>query len=305
MKLLNDIIELLSSQKGSLTDALLKTKILLHKIGHQELIQWTNNELNGYPDRDSVPPYRVLQGQVLANVASMVYQFNAHPIPLGHLDRGVREKFQTARMDQSVAVLEKFIEKSNTHVQAPIPMEANYILSKSLESGYGIQRAWCEISKTDITQILVQVRSRLLDFVLELSQQLKEDDLTDDEIKQRGRDIDAVGLFNHAIFGDNVTIMVGDGNRQTVTNINVPGDASALFALLRSHNVPEEDVLDLQQAIEADENQIDPKAKKFGPAVKRWLEKMWSKAVDASWQIELGIAGNILADALMRYYGWK
>jgi hypothetical protein len=31
---------------------------------------------------------------------------------------------------------------------------------------------------------------------------------------------------------------------------------------------------------------------------------MLDKAVDASWQIELGIAGNLLTDALKKYYGW-
>ena len=47
MRLLDEIIELLSDRKGSLTDALLKTKVLMHKIGHQELAEWVNNELNG------------------------------------------------------------------------------------------------------------------------------------------------------------------------------------------------------------------------------------------------------------------
>lgn len=47
MKLLNEIIDALSSQDSSLTDALLKTKVLLHKIGHKELVEWVNRELNG------------------------------------------------------------------------------------------------------------------------------------------------------------------------------------------------------------------------------------------------------------------
>lgn len=55
MKLINEIIDTLSSDTGKLSDALIKTKVLLHKIGHKELVPWVNNELNGYPDRDSVP----------------------------------------------------------------------------------------------------------------------------------------------------------------------------------------------------------------------------------------------------------
>jgi hypothetical protein len=46
------------------------------------------------------------------------------------------------------------------------------------------------------------------------------------------------------------------------------------------------------------------KAKRFGPRVREWIKKMISKAVDASWQIELGVAGNLLTDALKAYYGW-
>ncbi len=70
MKLINDVIGVLSDGDGSLTEALIKTKVVLHKIGHKELVDWVNNELNGYSDTDQVPPYRILQAQVLANIAN-------------------------------------------------------------------------------------------------------------------------------------------------------------------------------------------------------------------------------------------
>ena len=44
--LLDEIIEILSQEKASLTDALLKTKILLHQIGKKELVEWVNNVHN-------------------------------------------------------------------------------------------------------------------------------------------------------------------------------------------------------------------------------------------------------------------
>ena len=112
MKLADEIIESLSSEKSSLTEALLKTKILLHKIGHKELIDWVNNELNGYSYSVEVPAYRVLPAQVLANVASIAYQFNSHPIPIGHLTTEQREGLEESKMSQSLAVLEKLIEKT-------------------------------------------------------------------------------------------------------------------------------------------------------------------------------------------------
>ena len=48
MKLLNETIEILSSEKPSLTDALMKTKVILHKLGRRDLAEWVNLELNGY-----------------------------------------------------------------------------------------------------------------------------------------------------------------------------------------------------------------------------------------------------------------
>lgn len=304
MKLLNEIIEMLSSENAKLSEALLKTKVLLHKIGHKELVDWVNHELNGYPNRDEVPQYRIVRAQVLVNASNIAYQFNAHPIPLGHLDREYRESLQQFRLDQSLAVLEKLAENPKAHLTAPIPMEANALLGKGLVDGVVIQQAWCQFGAADVAQVLIQVRSRLLDFVLELSEQLT-GDLNDSEAMKKTDAIDASSLFNQAIFGDNTTIMVGSGNQQTVSNINIKGSLESLAELLRKEGVPEADIEDLQIAVEEDEKLVDEKGRKFGPAVRTWLQKMLAKAVDASWQVELGVASSLLANALQHFYGWK
>jgi hypothetical protein len=184
LNLLNEIVSALSSEAGSLTDALLKTKVLLHRIGRQELAEWVNHELNGYPDAEQVPEYRRLPSQVLANAMNMAYQITGHPIPLGHLSDSQRYDLQTTKMHQSLAVLEKFVQDKNGRLQAPIPMEANGILGKGLANGYMIQRAWCEIQTADVAQIVVQVRSRLLDFILQLQDQIGEN-VANDELKSK------------------------------------------------------------------------------------------------------------------------
>lgn len=303
MNLLNEIIEALSSQSGSLTDALLKTKVLLHKIGHQELVGWVNNELNGYPNDNNLPEYRILPAQVLVNASNMAYQVTSHPIPLGHLTEEQRESFEIAKMYQSLAVLEKLVEKPGGHLQAPIPMEANGLLGRGLANGYMIQRAWCEIGLASVAQIFVQVRSRLLDFVLGLQDQLG-DNVSEQEIKQRADLFDASSLFKNAIFGNNTTIVVGAHNKQQVTNITVKGDFHTLAEELMRHGIKEPDISALEQAIKKDEESSEIIEKKFGPSVKTWLQGMLSKAVDSSWQIELGVASSLLATALQKFYGW-
>lgn len=303
MKLLNEIINALSSHESSLTGALLKTKVLLHQIGHKELVEWVNHELNGYPHDQELPEYRILPAQVLANMANPAYQVSSHPIPLGHLDKDIRERFETAKMYQSLAVLEKLTADEDGFLESPIPMEYNGIFGKSLANGYKIQRVWSSIGKPDVAQIFVQVRSRLLDFVLELKEKLG-DNVPDQEIKQRTDSIDASSLFNNAIFGNNTTIVVGNHNSQDVTNIISKGDFPALAKHLKEYGIAELNITELEIAINSDKNTLEVKQKQFGPAVKTWLQKMLSKAVDATWNIELGVASSLLATALQNYYGW-
>lgn len=303
MKLLAEIVAALSSEQGSLTDALLKTKVLLHRIGRQELADWVNSELNGYADPDSVPEYRRLPAQVLVNAMNMAYQVNSHPIPLGHLTDKQREDLQTAKMHQSLAVLEDFAKSKKGRLQAPIPMEANGLLGQGLANGYKIQRAWCDIQTADVGQIVIQVRSRLLDFILQMQDHLGEN-AADDEVKVKSQSIDAAGLFQSAIFGDNTTIVVGNHNTQTVTNTNVKGDFIALSELLCKHGVSDEDIEGLKQAVDDDEGSPELDERRFGPKVRQWMSGMLSKVVEASWQIELGVAGSLLASAIQRYYGW-
>lgn len=303
MKLVDEIIDILSSDKGKLSDALIKTKVLLHQIGHKELVSWVNNELNGYSNKNSVPEYRIVPAQVLVNASNLAYEVTAHPIPLGHLENKHRESIETSKMDQSLAVLEQFVENKSGHLQAHIPMETYGILGKGLSNGYNIHRAWSEISYTSVTQILIQVRSRLLDFLLELKDELP-NELNEEEAKAHINKVDAGNLFNSAIFGDNTTIVVGNENVQNVSNINLKGDFESLTKSLKSNGVSDSDISELKEAIEKDLPVIDDDKREYGSEVKKWLQKMLGKAVDASWQIELGVASSLLATALNNYYGW-
>lgn len=303
MKIINEIIEMLSSDDSKLSDALLKTKILLHKIGHKELVDWVNNELNGYTETSKLPPYRLIPAQVLVNASNMAWRVASHPIPLNHLDDDYRDSLQTAKMGQSLAVLEQFTKDNNATLECPIPMEANGILGKGLSNGYRIERAWSQISSTQIIQIIIEVRSRLLDFVLSISDELKEN-MTDEEVKQKSNQLDTASIFNNAIFGDNTTIVVGSGNSQVVNNLSLKGDISILSETLRKHGVDESDILELTSAITIDKSDSNLKQDTYGPMVKTWLQKMLIKAVDTSWQVELGVASSLLASALQKYYGF-
>lgn len=203
-------------------------------------------------------------------------------------------------MGQAVGVLEKLAEGTGT-LQHPIPVELNHLFNEALSGGFTVNRAWSEIDLSQVRQILVEVRSRLLDFALNLQTEIGAD-VADEDVKKAAAAIDAPGLFSHAIFGNNATIVVGSHNKQQVTNVIVKGDFDTLTSTLKSSGVGDEDVADLKAAIDADKDAPELEEKKFGPRVKAWMQKMLGKAVEASWQIELAVAGGLLTEALKAYY---
>src|SRR5260370_27242123 len=139
--LLDDIIKQLSEEGASLTEALLKTKVLLHQLGRKELVEWVNKELNGYSEEDDFPSYRILPSQVLANLSNPAWRIASHPIPLGHLKPGERESLERAKMHQSLDVLRELTKAKGGMVSRSIPIEANFLLGETLDNSFRIERA--------------------------------------------------------------------------------------------------------------------------------------------------------------------
>jgi hypothetical protein len=215
--LLDEIITLLGSDAGSLTDAMLKTKILLRQIGQKDLAGWVNNELTGYPNGSPLPEYRILPSQVLANFENIVRRYSSHPLPISHLTAEEQETLTRARIGQSLAVLEQLISASKDGtLSRPVPMELNRLLGKQLDKSFQITYAWCVISVHDLKGICTQVRSRLLDFLLELKDTIGET-ATESELREKSNSLDAQSMFNSAIFGPNTTILIGHQSSITAT----------------------------------------------------------------------------------------
>ena len=304
MNLINKIVDILSTENGSLTDALLKTKILLHSLGQADLVAWINSELNGYGKDQELPHYRKVPAQVLADLTAINFIANAHPIPIGHLSQKQRENLELVDMRQSLSVLERYSDDPGGSLQTPIPLEYNNLLGKKLRPGVAIQRSWCQVEISEVIQLLSEVRSRLLDFVLHIQDQTS-DDNNDDNFNVQNIDKDhARSLFNNSIFGDNSVIIIGDRNKTEFRNSYLKGNIDALRYELKKYNVDNQDIECLEEAIQHDK--LNASSAEFGPAVNLWIQNMLQKAKEAAWQIELGMASAVLTDALNHYYGlWK
>jgi hypothetical protein len=302
MQLVHEIIDLLSASKPSLENALFKAQVLAHKLGEQDLKQWVDSELKGYPNRSNLPPYRVLHLTVMGNFSNGAYRYNEQPLPLMKLDKRLRDKIDATHLIQSIAVIEEW-SKSESDLSIVIAPEFYGYLSKGLGGGYIVDRAWGKPSVGAMLQVVVEVRSRLLDLALQLSDRIpREPDIG--QIKQVSKEVAVREVFRNAVFGDNATIVLGSGSIQGISNSIVRNNFDSLAGALRKQNVNEDDIAALQQAIENDAEAEEHKSQQLGPRVRRWVGDMVAKAGSAAWQVGIGAAGNILGAAIGAFYGF-
>ncbi|HBN6529344.1 TPA: hypothetical protein LZR09_004817 [Escherichia coli] len=304
MNQLQEIIQILSTGDEGTTNALIKTKILLFSIGKKELAAWVNHEINGYPDSVSLPDYRIVGTRILADLNNGVRLYRAFPLPIGYLSEDDYEDATTSNVRLSISQIEELVTNAgDSHaLQQPIPLDYALVkYCKGIDKGYELTRCYKEIALHNFTSILTQVRSRLLDFILELSDQVSE--IPDEKnMTEKLKNIDTSSLFHNSIFGDNTVISFGNENSFSVNNHVVKNDTESLKEFLSAQGFPKSDVNDLEIAI-GEDGPIANKRGEYGQSVSKWLANIASKAAHGTLGIGIAAATQAATAALKKYYG--
>lgn len=304
VQILNDLIFTLSDASPKLIDCLTKTKVLLYQIGRKDLVGWVNSEINGYQDGAELPSYRYVNAQVKGNVGNAAYLYPSHPLPTMHLSKMQQKNLHELEMKESIGVLENLLIDNKHGLSRPLPLEISQLFDKAFSGGYTVQKAWCDIGAGQIDQILIQVRSRLLEFLLEL-REIIGPEVSEQAVKEIAQLPTVASAFTNVIYGDNNTILVGNHNQQQVLIEQAVGNIQHLEEILTTNGVSELDINSLKEALAAEPASSMSNDKQVGPKVGNWMKEMLGKAVDATWQIELGIAGGLLTTVIQKYYGWQ
>jgi len=303
MKIIENLIEDLTSNPTIIDSALLKAQVLAYRLNDADLKEWVNNELRGYEKESRVPDYRLLKLTLVGDVSNGYWMHSQRVLPTYHLTDEIRNRLTTHEVRGSISVV---IEMANPEKDygVSIPPEYFHLIGKKFTGGYAVQSARGIYSAGAMTQILTQVKSRLLDFVLTLSE--KAEEMTSEEdLKDLSRRINVNEMFKNSIFGNGTTIIIGNNNVQSIDNNIVSNDIESLFRFLRQSNIKEDDISDLGMAISADANDITNTSSPPGIEVSKWIKKMISKAGSAGWQVSTEAAGNLLATAIAAFYGLK
>jgi hypothetical protein len=304
--LLDDIIDILSDESGSLNNALLKTKVLLHTIGKKDLVSWVDNELKGYPDDDSVPEYRSVDAYVYGQVQSFRQIHHHYLVPLMHVDDDLRKRLTELKLllpiDQIQQAVAQHRAGSTQTLGKPIPPEVCAILSRGLESA-NVVTARSELNMTQADKILQEVRSRLLEFMLEL-RDVVGIEATNKDLASKAGEFDAdkafTKIFGHTTFGPNATVFIGNQNAQlNVTNSK--GDIDSLLTELEKNGVPRHQLDDLKIAIRADENEGKEVSITNEGHTSRWYMKALKEGGKGLYKTSVDVASQLIIRAIEHY----
>lgn len=310
MNILTEIVDLLSDEKNSLTSALLKMKVLSSRLNNHELSEWINKEVNGYNDDDILPEYRKFPAVIKCNYVNVQFgggwKVSDYVVPTEAFPLGVRDMVDNVMFKQDISSLESISDQKGLKFNTP-SSSVHYVNSyyqKQGNPGFSAYSVWVETSAIAIKELLSKVRSYALDLVLKLEQNFGYEIEMQELIRKKS---DVNKIINN-IMSQTIITNIGDGNLvnsgdENIIDNNViitKSNFEKLKEVLVKNGVHENDIQEIQEILIEEPELIN---NKFGAKVNTWLKNMLNKAIDGTWQISIGTAGTLLAEALMKYYG--
>jgi hypothetical protein len=301
MKLVGKVINELIDSDKSLVGPLLKTQVLASRLKNEQLLLWVTDELSGYRVDADVPAYRISDGDVKGTIVNGNRQYPDCSISLSHLPDKEVTAIKFVKVVNSVKSLENL--KDSKRIAISINGERQAYIEQSVRDlgnpYYQILKIYTVPSITLFSDILSSIRSKLLNFMLTLEKEFGNESKIKD-LKDKNSAINYI--MNTTINGDGNLVNTGDNaSIEAVIHIQ-KADKNGLANVLRSNGIDETDISALLEIVDKD---VPPEKNKYSKGVAEWMTRLLNKSIAGSWQVGIGAAGGIIADALSAYFGWK
>lgn len=306
MQLLSDIINELIDTDKTISSPILKAKVFASRIQNKELLNWLNKELGGYSTSEELPEYRVYKCHLMGSYININMKYTNVSIGTNGLDEDIYNNLNYMSFYQSINSLEQDIAENNSgSLTQELPAELiSYIGDNIRKNGnpyYNLIDARKTLSISALNEILSVVRNKLLDLVLKIDEEFG----NISEIKDlRNKSQEIQKIVNKTIIkssGDGNLINTGE-NAKIDSSIKISkGNKTDIRKRIKEVGLTEKDAEDLVKIIDNDKPDLENK--RFGDKVNLWVQQMIGKALDGSWQVSVGVAGNILAEIIQQYYG--
>lgn len=312
MSLLRDIQNGATEDSVSLGSLLRKVKLLSSRIGVKEIGEWAERELSGYDSTEDLPLYRgpfntIVLGNAMGPYGSGLRNF---PIPPMALSEEYRDGYLfKLYFLQGVAELESLAAAKQT---ARVPWDADAVMAFSILAEGGTVKIdpsmqfvqiWKEVPHTTVVGVLDAIRSRLLDFTMQIGEEEplaeREQRITDPKRVER-----AANVFYTTVLSNSANIALGNRDVTQTQELPEPFDTSGLMDYLRKVGINDNMIDELQNALDEDAEEEDEhgeanEPRKPGRRVLTWLKNV---STAATTQVGTPVATTLITQALLHYF---
>lgn len=277
------------------TVLLRKALVVARKLSVPEFQEWISFELNGYGKGNDIPEYRQIRGEIKAWNPYHGY------VPVIIQDPKMAGDLSQRAIGQAIGELESFTQNPKNST-SPLQVKFSPSTEKNLMHAMRVPlQPTLHVSPSEVYGILDAVRNTILEWALSLEEEgiLGEGMSFTNEEKQKAMGATVIHIQNfQGVLGD----VEGSTVTQNLSIVIKENDFSTLASYLESVGLSAEDIKELEDAISEDSH---PTASEdYGEKTSGWIGKMVAKAATGAWQVGVGSAGGLLAQALSSFFGF-
>ncbi|MCM2590490.1 hypothetical protein NDQ53_14400 [Rossellomorea marisflavi] len=208
------------SEEISLQNTLMRLKVILSDLDSEEINQWINFELTGYPEEVELPPYRCFEGNPIGTFIVGKYghgmQYKNAPIPLSHLSSEDRKSLILIKIRDGISGVQRLKDSQNT-IARTIPTEYCHSISGG---NLTIQGMTIQCSPNQFEDIVSSIKNMVLDILIELEKEFGILDSLDifSESTDEDKAQSIASFITNLVYNDH-SIEIGNGNTLKSTDI--------------------------------------------------------------------------------------
>lgn len=310
---IGEVLKELMDTSKSLAQPLFKLGQFARFTKNKELLEYVNNELNGYKSYAEIPSYRKGRASIEITVQSMYGKENLS-LPLELIEPTAQYAFKYVFMSDGIASIEHLTERtksSNTPGSyMMVPMGMLHYLQKPAHKLYktnyqfSVIAARLSTNPNKILEIPNAIRTKLLDFVNSIAEEFGYDIEIDTFNVAKEINNQTINNFMGTSItnsGDGNVINTGDHN-QIGNSANISkGNKEQLQSELKKLGIEEEDIAEIVEIVSVEK----PNREKglLGPKANSWITDILGKSLNGIGKLASGISVELLASLLKQFVG--
>ncbi|WP_264647976.1 AbiTii domain-containing protein [Bacillus thuringiensis] len=205
--------DLVTGQK-TLENILLRLKVILSDLDNEVIMNWIQGELQGYDATGDIPAYRIVKGEPMGTfIVNYSTKYTNSQVPLEALIPQEKiDQFITIHVKDGINTLQEVIVKGNdVNYGRVVPTAVCHAISTE-DLQIGSMSIKCPSNK--ISKIVANVKTKLVDVILELEKQydnLDEMDIKSQVDEDTSKKQEVIFNIEQIIFDE--SIKMGDKNK--------------------------------------------------------------------------------------------